>query len=73
MFLKQISSGKKIEVLSLDDLFNPSHPQLVGRFHVGEELQDPEQFQKSDMQFLSGESLPGCWVDVHYRDDELKR
>jgi hypothetical protein len=23
--------------------------------------------------FLSGESLPRCWMDAHYRDNELQR
>ena len=35
-----------VEVLSLNDLFNPVHPELVGRYNVGEELQDPEKFRK---------------------------
>ncbi|MES9868978.1 MAG: acetyltransferase [Sedimenticola sp.] len=73
MFLKHVSSGKMVEVLSLTDLFNPNHTQLVGRFHVGEELPDPEKFEKSDLQFMSGEALPKCWVDVHYREGELQR
>ncbi len=73
MFLKHCGNGKMIEVLSLNDLFNPNHPRLVGRYNVGEELQDPEQFAKEDLEFLSGEPLPRCWVDLHYRDDELKR
>ena len=73
MFLKDTRNGHMVEVLSLDDLFNPNHQQLVGRYNAGEELQDPEKFSKSDLEFLSGESLPGCWLDVHYRDGELKR
>ena len=73
MFLSQKSSGKMVEVLSLNDLFNPVHQELVGRYNVGEELQDPEKFSKDDLKFLSGEDLPRCWLDVHYRDDELVR
>ena len=70
MFLKHKDSGKLVEVLSLRDLFNPLHSALVGRYHAGEELQDPEQFEKSVLVFCSGENLPKCWTDVHYRDDE---
>ena len=73
MFLKDTTNGNMVEVLSLNDLFNPNHKQLVGRYNAGEELQDPEKFSKSDLEFLSGESLPRCWLDVHYRDSELKR
>ena len=73
MFLSQISTGRMVEVLSLNDLFNPIHGELVGRYNVGEELQDPEKFGKNDLRFLSGEELPRCWTDAHYRDDELRR
>jgi hypothetical protein len=73
MFLKHSATGKCVEVLSLGDLFNPKHAQLVGRFHAGEELQDPEHFVKVDLEFPSGEALPRCWLDVHYRDQTLKR
>ncbi len=73
MFLKHKGDGKLVEVLSLNDLFNPNHGELVGRYNAGEELQDPEKFAKADLEFLSGEALPRCWTDVHYRDDELKR
>ena len=68
MFLKHEASSKLVEVLSLTDLFNPNHGKLVGRFHAGEELQDPEKFAKADLIFPSGEKLPRCWIDVHYRD-----
>lgn len=71
MFLKHKDSGKLVEVLGLRDLFNPLHASLVGRYHAGEELQDPEQFEKSALIFPSGEALPKCWTDVHYRDKEV--
>jgi len=70
MFLKHKASGKLVEVLGMLDLFNPLHEVIVGRYHAGEELQDPEQFQKSDLVFCSNEPLPRCWTDAHYRDEE---
>jgi hypothetical protein len=73
MFLKHRSTGKLVEVLSIRDLFNPMHPNLVGRYHAGEELQDPEAFAKADLGFCSDEPLPRCWTDVHYRDESLQR
>ena len=73
MFLKHRSTGKLVEVLSIRDLFNPMHPNLVGRYHAGEELQDPETFAKADLAFCSDEPLPRCWTDVHYRDQEVRR
>lgn len=68
MFLMQKNTEKLVEVLSLTDLFNPNHDKVVGRFHAGEEMQDPETFPKNDMQFPSGEALPRCWLDSHYRE-----
>jgi hypothetical protein len=73
MFLKHRSTGKLVEVLSIRDLFNPMHANLVGRYHAGEELQDPETFAKADLAFCSDERLPRCWTDVHYRDQEMLR
>ncbi len=73
MFLKHQANGHLVEVLSLNDLFNPNHRQMVGRYHYGEEAQDPEKFNKADLRFQSGEALPRCWTDPHYRDDELRK
>lgn len=73
MFLKHEPNGKLVEVLGLNDLINPLHPHLVGRYHAGEELQEPERFLKAELTFPSGESLPKCWTDLHYRDAEIQR
>ncbi|MEJ2619734.1 MAG: acetyltransferase [Candidatus Thiodiazotropha sp.] len=67
MFLMQKNSERLVEVLSLTDLINPNHSQIVGRFHSGEEMQDAESFNKAQMQFPSGEPLPQCWLDSGYR------
>jgi hypothetical protein len=67
MYLMQKDSEKLIEVLSLNDLFNPNHHNIVGRFHAGEELQDAETFGKDQIKFPSGEPLPQCWLDSNYR------
>jgi hypothetical protein len=68
MFLRQKNTKKLIEVLSLTDLFNPNHGTVVGRYHAGEEMQDPEKFPKAEIEFPSGEELPRCWLDAHYRE-----
>ncbi|MFC6671753.1 acetyltransferase [Marinobacterium aestuariivivens] len=73
MFLKEKSSGHLVEVISLPDLFNPFHASVTGRYNHGEEAQDPEEFGKDNLIFLSGEALPRCWTDAHYRDDEVRR
>jgi hypothetical protein len=68
MFLMQKNSEQLVEVLSLTDLFNPNHGEIIGRFHAGEEMQDAEKFAKTQMMFPSGESLPQCWLDSGYRE-----
>ena len=73
MLLKEISSGHMVEVLSLVDLINLNCDEVVGRYQEGEDVQDPQKFKKTDLIFLSGEALPRCWTDPHYRDDELTR
>ena len=73
MLLKQKSSGHMVEVLSMVDLINLNRSEIVGRYQEGEEQQDPEKFSKTDLVFLSGEALPRCWTDPHYRDAELTR
>jgi len=73
MFLKNKSNDDLVEVLTLKDLFDPFSRRLIGRYQHGEEMQDPEKFNKSDLCFLSGESLPRCWLDAHYREAEIKR
>lgn len=73
MLLRQKSSGHMVEVFALDRLFNLHVDQVLGRLHYGEEVQEPEEFQKDDLEFLSGEDLPRCWTDPNYRDDDIKR
>ena len=73
MFLKNKSNEDLVEVLTLKDLFDPFCDNLIGRYQHGEEVQDPEKFNKSDLGFMSGEPLPRCWTDAHYRDSEINR
>ena len=73
MLLKETVHNELVEVLSVNDLFNPFCDELVGRFSHGEEAQDPGKFRKSDLVFQSGEQLPRCWIDPHYRDEEIRR
>ncbi|KAA6186719.1 acetyltransferase [Thiohalocapsa marina] len=72
MYLKHRNTGRLVEVLGLGDLYNPMHTALIGRYHYGEEVQEPERFDKNDLVFCSGEDLPRCWIDVHYRDEEAR-
>jgi hypothetical protein len=73
MLFHERTTGHIVEVLSLGDLVDLFKDEVIGRYQYGEEVQDPEKFRKSDLVFLSGEELPRCWTDPHYRDDELSR
>lgn len=72
MYLKHRTNGRMVEVLGVGDLYNPMHQSLIGRYHYGEEQQEPERFDKKELVFLSDEDLPRCWTDVHYRDAEAR-
>ncbi len=67
MYLRHKSSGDLVEVLEMSALIDPCVAKLSGRFHSGEEMQDPASFQKADLEFPSGETLPRCWMDPGYR------
>ena len=67
MYLKDKKSGDLVEVLDVKALADPFKDAIQGRFHVGEELQDPMDFNKSDLCFPSDESLPQCWLDPNYK------
>ena len=73
MLLKQRSNGHLLEVVNIQDLFNVLHEDVDACDQVGEECQDSEIFKKTDLLFLSGEELPRCWTDPHYRDEALRR
>ena len=69
--MKQKTSGKLVEVIDVYELTNPYEKQLVGCLQWGEEMPDPECFDKGSLCFPSGEDLPQCWLDEHYRDHEV--
>lgn len=72
MFLKETKTKHLVEVLKLDELFDPIKQTFTGRYNYGEDVPEPEQFEKSKVSFPSGEGLPRCWMDSHYRDAELR-
>jgi hypothetical protein len=68
MFLQHTPTNCLVEILEVHELWDSTLDKVVGRFHAGEELQDPERFSKSHLIFPSGEPLPRCWLDSHYRE-----
>ena len=73
MLLKEMTSGHMVEVTNLLDLVNLNLDEVDGRYQEGEDARDLVKFNKADLVFLSGEHLPRCWTDPHYRDAELVR
>lgn len=71
MLLKLKERNLLVEIASVQELANPYASWVFGRLQWGEEQQDVEAFKKEDLCFLSGEDLPLCWRDVHYRDVEV--
>ena len=71
MFLKEKNTHHLVEVLSLRNLMVPFQTRISGSYHYGEEAQEPEEIDKTSLVFPSGEPLPKCWLDPHYRDHEL--
>jgi len=61
MYLTHKPSGDFVEVLDLEALFDPFQADVNGRFHAGEEMQEPARFHKVELVFPSGEALPLCW------------
>ncbi len=72
MFLMQRDTHNLIEVLSLQELFDPFAHEVTAQLHAGEELQEAELFLKSALVFPSGEALPSCWIDPNYRGEEIR-
>lgn len=67
MFLQHKGTNELVEILNIDDLYDPCKKRVMGRSHAGEEMQEPESYLKYEMLFPSGESLPLCWIDPDYR------
>jgi hypothetical protein len=67
MLLHSKQTGSLIEVLDLEALISPVKDAVPGRDQAGQEEQDPEQFDKKDLIFPSGENLPQCWLNPNYR------
>lgn len=67
MFLKHSKTGDLIRVEDLEELFNPQSRVVRGRDQAGQEEQDAATYNKGELIFPSGESLPQCWTDANYR------
>lgn len=67
MYLKHRQTGNLVEIVDSGALVDPCQDDVPGCYHAGEEMQDREPFAKHDLMFPSGEALPRCWLDPHYK------
>ncbi|TLS68989.1 acetyltransferase [Mariprofundus erugo] len=67
MYLRNAKSSDLAHVMELSELTDPNSATVRVRFHAGEEAGEPVSIQKSELSFASGEALPKCWLDPHYR------
>ncbi len=68
MFLRDLTTNGLIEVLDLKSVFDPFITIVHGRTQIGEDTMDEVDCEKSSLVFPSGELLPKCWCDSHYRE-----
>ena len=67
MLMKNLATGRLVEIEDLTDLTNPFAATTVGRELWGEEIQDPEDFKKAELGFPSGEKIPLSWMEPDYQ------
>ena len=73
MFLVNCKTHDVVEILDLRALFNCSQRYVEGCYHAGEELQDPQLFDKCELSFQSGECLPESWTNENFRYKQQQR
>jgi hypothetical protein len=71
MFLVHCKTHDMVEILDPQALFDSSQRCVKGCYHAGEELQDAQLFDKCDLFFPSGESLPECWTNKHFTNNRF--
>jgi len=67
MFLKNSQNGDLAEVMKIKELTDPNATAVTVRYQAGEEVGDNISADKAGLTFPSGEALPKCWLDPHYR------
>jgi len=68
MFLMNTHNNDLVEALDLQEVFDPFVKSISARTQAGEDTMDVGKYSKADLSFPSGEPLPRCWRDSHYRE-----
>lgn len=65
MFLQIKDSRDLVKIVDIQELLDPT----IKTVHAQEqEGQETDIYQKVELVFPSGEKLPRCWLDAHYRE-----
>lgn len=67
MFVKDSRTGTLVKISTPEALFDPIQSQVQGQQQAGEEEQPVTSYEKTQLLFPSGESLPKCWTDPNYQ------
>ena len=67
MLLKNTKDDALVQITEIDELIDPFKDKVTGQTQAGQNEQPPEPFNKKDLIFPSGESLPVCWIDSNYK------
>ncbi|KRH98315.1 acetyltransferase [Cylindrospermopsis raciborskii CHAB3438] len=67
MFLQVKGKVDLVKIVDFQELLDPNSSIVHGKDQEGEEEQDMDIYEKQDLVFPSGEELPRCWRDPHYR------
>lgn len=68
MLLQDKKTGNLVAIMDVQSLIDPSQMEIAIQVQAGQEEQEPEQNQKNNLIFPSGENLPRCWLDANYKD-----
>ena len=67
MYVKNRKNSDLAQVEKLLELTDPNLKTVTVHYFSGGEVGEPESAEKADLVFPSGEELPKCWFDPHYR------
>ena len=68
MFLQIKDSRDFVKIVDIQELLDPTIKTVHAQEQEGQEEQETDIYQKVELVFPSGEKLPRCWLDAHYRE-----
>ena len=68
MFLQIKDSRDLVKIVDIQELLEPTIKTVHAQEQEGQEEQETDIYQKVELVFPSGEKLPRCWLDAHYRE-----